>query len=187
MQTSQLWGRNGEAWSRDSRLPDFSFAGYRRGEEPYRIPAESISVKSFGAKGDGHTDDTNAFRQAIAAGKGKVIKLPAGRCVERHARNRCFQPGAAGGLGRDSARVHEAARNDTPQADKHRWRQAYQWLVLGGGLITIGGGESSVRGPEVVVAGAAKRGDMTLQLDSSTFKVGTRSFSHFTMTKTNRW
>ncbi len=46
-QTSQLWGKSGEKWSSESRLPDFSFEGYRRGEEPYRIPAERISVASF--------------------------------------------------------------------------------------------------------------------------------------------
>src|SRR5690606_13038896 len=31
---SLLWGRTGERWSPTSRLPDFSYAGYRRGEAP---------------------------------------------------------------------------------------------------------------------------------------------------------
>ena len=78
---SQLWGTAGEQWTPASRLPDFSFAGYRRGEEPFRIPAESISVADFGAKGDGHTDDTAAFKNALQAGAGKVIRVPAGRFV----------------------------------------------------------------------------------------------------------
>src|SRR5688572_17926686 len=31
---SKLWGKNDDTWSPVSRLPDFSFAGYRRGEHP---------------------------------------------------------------------------------------------------------------------------------------------------------
>ena len=33
-QHSLLWGRDGERWQPDSRLPDFSYAGYYRGEKP---------------------------------------------------------------------------------------------------------------------------------------------------------
>ncbi|MGZ8920969.1 MAG: hypothetical protein ACXW3L_08290, partial [Limisphaerales bacterium] len=31
---SELWGAAGEKWDARSRLPDFSFAGYHRGEKP---------------------------------------------------------------------------------------------------------------------------------------------------------
>ena len=55
-ETSELWGAAGEKWTPESRLPDFSFAGYRRGEEPFRIPKAQVSVATFGAKGDGKTD-----------------------------------------------------------------------------------------------------------------------------------
>jgi hypothetical protein len=80
-EVSQLWGEAGEKWTPQSRLPDFSFAGYRRGEEPFRIPAGTISVTDFGAKGDGRTDDTAAFKAAIASGSGKVIRIPPGQFV----------------------------------------------------------------------------------------------------------
>ena len=31
---SELWGKSGEKWSPQSRLPDFSLAGYHFGERP---------------------------------------------------------------------------------------------------------------------------------------------------------
>lgn len=78
-QTSALWGRDGEAWSPQSRLPDFSYAGYHRGETPLPTRSAAVDVKSFGAVGDGVADDTAAFQKAIEAAKGKVIRVPAGR------------------------------------------------------------------------------------------------------------
>ena len=77
--TSDLWGTNGERWSADSRLPDFSFAGYHCGEAPLPNVAPGISVKNFGAKGDGVTDATQAFLDALAAGKSGAIEIPPGR------------------------------------------------------------------------------------------------------------
>ena len=39
-ETSDLWGANGEHWTPQSRLPDFSFAGYHCGEAPIpNVPA----------------------------------------------------------------------------------------------------------------------------------------------------
>src|SRR6478736_5941168 len=80
-QTSDLWGTAGEKWTPESRLPDFSQAGYRRGEETYRIPTNTVSVKDLGAKGDGKTDDTEAFKKAIASGPDKLVLIPKGRFV----------------------------------------------------------------------------------------------------------
>src|SRR3989304_4474548 len=57
-QTSQLWGQQGELWSPQSRLPDFSFAGYHMGEDPVPNVPVRANVKNFGAKGDGVADDT---------------------------------------------------------------------------------------------------------------------------------
>lgn len=78
---SALWGRDGENWSATSRLPDFSFAGYRRGEAPIPSPAVTHNIRDFGAKGDGTTDDTAAFRRAVAEVPAGVILIPAGRYV----------------------------------------------------------------------------------------------------------
>jgi hypothetical protein len=79
---SKLWGERGERWEPDGRLPDFSHAGYRRGEAPLPT-AEDVpvvaSVRDFGATGDGTTDDTAAFKQAIERTERGAIEVPPGR------------------------------------------------------------------------------------------------------------
>jgi hypothetical protein len=79
VQHSQLWGEHGEQWTPQSRLPDFSFAGYQRGEQPLPDVPSGVSVKEFGAKGDGTTDDTKAFQDALAHVRRGTIEVPAGR------------------------------------------------------------------------------------------------------------
>ncbi|MGI6457360.1 MAG: glycosyl hydrolase family 28-related protein [bacterium] len=76
---SQLWGKNGELWSADSRLPDFSHAGYHRGEKPVPEIAVTANVRDFGAVGDGEHDDTQAFLDAIRQTSQGAILVPAGR------------------------------------------------------------------------------------------------------------
>ena len=78
---SQLWGTAGEAWSPASRLPDFSYAGYHFGEVPLPVYPVTANVKDFGAQGDGQTDDTEAFKQAIAQTEQGAILIPAGHYV----------------------------------------------------------------------------------------------------------
>jgi len=76
---SALWGERGEKWNPRSRLPDFSFAGYHRGDQALPNVPPGVSVKDFGAKGDGVTDDTQAFLAAIAKVERGAIEVPAGR------------------------------------------------------------------------------------------------------------
>ncbi len=55
-------------------------AGYMAGEAdiPDREPTHNI--KSYGAKGDGKSDDSNAFLRAIAdMDNGDVLRIPAGK------------------------------------------------------------------------------------------------------------
>lgn len=80
-ENSKLWGQQGELWKPDGPLPDFSFAGYQRGEKPIPNRTADVSVSDFGAKGDGTTDDTKAFQDAIEQSGGKVIAIPEGRYV----------------------------------------------------------------------------------------------------------
>jgi len=76
---SELWGEKGERWDSLGRLPDFSYAGYHTGEKPIPDVPVRANVKKFGAKGDSETDDTQAFKQAIAATESGAIFVPEGR------------------------------------------------------------------------------------------------------------
>lgn len=176
-EVSQLWGNAGEKWSPASRLPDFSFAGYRRGEEAFRVPDASISVTSFGAVGDGRTDCTAAFKQAIAAGQGKVVLIPAGRFVlsdvlEIHASNLVLR-----GAGPDKTvllfqKSLETLRPRPVKNDGGTPTSDWSW---GGGLIMVG---ERRRWPAASasltarVTEPADRGANRLILDRPVFKVG---------------
>ncbi len=76
---SGLWGRQGEAWTPQGRLPDYSWAGYRLGARPLPDAAVRSSVRDFGAKGDGQADDTAAFRRALEQAPEGALLVPAGR------------------------------------------------------------------------------------------------------------
>lgn len=83
-QTSALWGHTGESWDPLGRLPDFSYAGYGAGERAIPSPPIVTDVTDFGAKGDGFTDDVQAFRNAIAYAAsqgGGAIRIPQGTFV----------------------------------------------------------------------------------------------------------
>jgi ribosomal protein L21E len=168
-----LWGANGVKWSPTSRLPDFSFAGYRRGEEPFRIPKDSISVTSFGARGDGQTDDTAAFKQAIEVGAGKVITIPPGRFVlsdvlEIRRSNLVLRGAGSARTVLLFTKALEELRPRPAKTDGNQPTSAWSW---GGGLIMIGGKEAA---PErtVRVRVPALRGASRLALEEPLFKAG---------------
>lgn len=78
-QTSALWGAHGELWAPESRLPDFSHAGYHEGEAPLPEPPVAANVLDFGAKADGVSDDSSAIQAAIDATSAGAVLLPKGR------------------------------------------------------------------------------------------------------------
>ncbi|NOX57020.1 MAG: hypothetical protein GXP27_21790, partial [Planctomycetes bacterium] len=170
---SLLWGASGERWTPQSRLPDFSMAGYRRGEEPFRVPASQISVKSFGAKGDGKTDDTAAFRKAIQAGAGQVIFVPPGRYVLNGlltlAQSNTVLRGAGSSRTVLLFKTPGTALDARPaHTDGGRPTSNWSWA---GGLISIGGPKrrSDVA---VRVAAEASRGDRDLELAKCPYRRG---------------
>ena len=77
---STLWGANGEMWDPHGWLPDFSYAGYHAGEKAIPNINTVANVKTdYGAIGDGINDDTQAFKNAIAATNNGALFIPRGR------------------------------------------------------------------------------------------------------------
>jgi hypothetical protein len=161
-QNSQLWGHSGEKWTPVSRLPDFSFAGYDRGESALPQRIAETDVKSFAAVGDGIADDTDAFHQAIEASKGKVLVIPPGRYkitdfLSLRASGSVLRGAGAG----KSVLVFPVPLNDI----KPNWGATttgqrtsnYSWS---GGFVHVSG--STSRHPLAQVTSPAKRGDQTL-------------------------
>lgn len=171
--TSELWGTAGEKWTPGSRLPDFSQAGYRRGEEPYRIPADKISVKDFGATGDGKTDDTGAFKRAIAAGPDKLVLIPKGRYVLTDILEIQQPRLVLRGAGPEQTvllfiRPLQTIKPTTAETGDGKTTTAYSWS---GGLISVAG-QPPNKGKPAPVTAAAKRGEAKLTLAAHSFKAG---------------
>ncbi len=76
---SELWGRAGEVWLPGGRLPDFSYAGYRSGEQAIPDYPVTANVRDFGARGDDEVDDTAAFQAGLESAKPGAVFVPAGR------------------------------------------------------------------------------------------------------------
>jgi len=170
---SALWGRAGEQWSPESRLPDFSFAGYRRGEEPFRVPASQVAVTAFGAKGDERADDTAAFQRAIAEGEGKLIVIPPGRFILSDALEIRGSRRVLRGAGSERTTLVftkplEELRPRPAKTDGNQPTTQWSW---GGGLIIVGQRRKDPAFAVSVVA-EARRGALQLSLAQPRFKPG---------------
>lgn len=172
-ETSLLWGAQGENWSPESRLPDFSFAGYHRGEAALPSPAVTHNVRDFGATGDGTTDDSDAFLRAIAAMDSGVLLIPEGRYVI----TKILLIDKPGIVLRGEGPEKTTLYFPTPLNDiQPNWGATtggrrtsnYSWS---GGFIAIRGSYQSDRLAEIV--GDTKRGGYAFQVnDATALKVG---------------
>jgi hypothetical protein len=172
---SALWGERGETWNPQSRLPDFSFAGYHCGEKALPNPPRGVSVKDFGAKGDGVTDDTQAFLDALAGVRSGAIEVPPGR----YRITRILEINGANILLRGAGPDKTTLFFPTPLNDiKPNWGATttgqrtsnYSWS---GGFLTIRGSFGSRTLANIVAD--AKRGDTSVRVSSSDrFRAGQR-------------
>lgn len=167
-QHSALWGERGEKWNPQSRLPDFSFVGYRNGEKPLPNLPRGVSVKDFGAKGDGAADDSQAFLDALEKVRSGAIEVPAGRyritrLLEINRPNVVLR-----GAGPDKSILFFP----TPLNDiKPNWGATttgqrtsnYSWS---GGFVTVRGSLGSKQLADI--SAEAKRGDRTVVVSSTT-------------------
>ncbi|MCI0535967.1 MAG: glycoside hydrolase family 55 protein [Verrucomicrobiales bacterium] len=175
VQHSALRGEDGQNWTPQSRLPDFSFAGYHSGEKELPNVPPGVSVKDFGAKGDGVIDDSQAFLDALAQVRSGAIEVPAGRyrITRILAINR---PNVVlRGAGSDKTILFFP----TPLNDiKPNWGATttgqrtsnYSWS---GGFVTLRGSFGSR--PLADIVGEAKRGDSSILVSSTKqLRVGQR-------------
>jgi Pectate lyase superfamily protein len=172
---SQLWGTNGELWSAGSRLPDFSYAGYHCGEKPLPNVATGVSVKKFGAKGDGVADDTQAFLDALASVKSGAIEIPPGRYVIKNILEIKKSGVVLRGAGADKTILYFPIPLQTIKPDwsatttgmktsEYSWAGGFVWFKgsLGGRVLAN-------------IASEAKRGENVLQLPTTdNLRVGQR-------------
>lgn len=170
-ENSALWGRDGEANSPTGRLPDVSYAGYACGDKPLPIIAAVANVRDFGAKGDGTTDDSEAFLTAIDKTAQGAILVPPGRyritqILEIH------KPGIVlrGAGSQASVLVCPVPLNDI----KPNWGATtsgqrtsnYSWS---GGIVSFKGSNPAKRIGKVTAA--AMRGSHELRVDGATADV----------------
>ncbi|HSI34180.1 MAG TPA: glycosyl hydrolase family 28-related protein, partial [Tepidisphaeraceae bacterium] len=148
------------------RLPDFSFAGYRRGEAPIPSPAVTANVRDFGAKGDGTTDDTAAFRAAIDKTDAGAILIPAGRYLLTDVIDVRKPNLVLRGAGPDKTTLYfpkelEDVRPNPGQTTSGRPTSNYSWS---GGFVWVRGDYGSK--DLAAVAAPAKRGQRTLAVSN---------------------
>lgn len=167
-QVSELWGTDGDRWTPQSRLPDFSFAGYHSGYDPLPDVPVRANVKDFGAKGDGVSDDTEAFLRALASVRDGAVFVPAGRYMITQVLKITRSNLALKGAGRDQTILY------FPKPLAEMLGRAPEWAGLAGsGIWSWGGGVLWLEGREAAVrltgvTAPARRGDTTLAVASTT-------------------
>ncbi len=166
-QHSALWGERGENWNSESRLPDFSFAGYHCGEKALPNVPPGVSVKNFGAKGDGVTDDSQAFLDALEKVRSGAIEVPPGRYRITRILEITRPNVVLRGAGPDKSILFlPIPLNDI----KPNWGATttgqrtsnYSWS---GGFITVRGSLGSKKLGDII--GTPKRGDRVLEVSSA--------------------
>lgn len=172
---SELWGERGEKYQPAGVLPDFSFAGYERGEKAIPERPAEVSVKSFGAVGDGKKDDTEALQRALQEAAGKVIGLPAGRYVISDVLEIDTSGTVLKGAGTDKTTLVftkglQTLRPTKAETGSGKATTAWSWS---GGLVWFKG-KNPVGGVLTAVAApGAKRGETAVPVaDASKLSVG---------------
>lgn len=162
---SSLWGSTGELWSPGSRLSDFSHAGYFSGVRDLPRYPVLTSVRDHGAKGDGITDDTAAFREALGSVRERgAVLVPAGRYLISDVVEIKRSGVVLRGEGPDTSVLvlPKPLSEIHPRANVDAVKSAYSFS---GGFLSMRGSDEGARLGEVTEP--AKRGDSVLVLVST--------------------
>jgi len=159
-QYSKIWGKDGELWDK-KRIPDFTEAGYKKGREAIPYFKAGISVTSFGAKGDGITDNTAAFRKAIiACRENTALIIPEGTFLLSDTIHISRSGIAIRGAGKEKTTLYfskgiEELYPDYNVASKNqtRWSWSGALLLFEGDVSGIGIENLSIRFPDSLYAG----------------------------------
>lgn len=176
---TQIYGVKGEKWAGQSGpLPDFSFAGYQRGDKPLPERKPDASVKDYGAVGDGVADDTKAIQKALDQNRGKVVFFPEGRYLLSDVITIPASGTVLQGAGPDktiftvSRSLQSIERKPVEYPDTGGTAYAYT-----GGFFKVQGNAFYRGGAAHPVAVMARRGDNRLSLSvNHPFKVGDEVF-----------
>lgn len=160
---SILWGVNGEKWDPRGRLPDFSYVGYKNGEEPYHYIDHVVDVTDFGAKPNDQHSDVNAIVNAIESLDSGIVYFPPGYYVI----DQIIQI-------RKNNIVLRGAGNDSIAGTRFYFPKSQQDLSNegkpSGFMISFGG---TLAGPQFKIIEEAKMGDRSMTVeDASRFSVG---------------
>lgn len=172
---SELWGKNGEKWTPQSRLPDFSYVGYHFGEDPIPVVEAASNVRDFGAVGDGEHDDTSAFIRAIAETEAGAIEIPPGRYLISDIIWIEKPDIVLRGSGPDQtvlviSKTLEDVRPNMGKTTSGRPTSNYSWS---GGFIWVKGSYGS--GVRTRITSETRRGDRSLTVDKTDdIRVGDR-------------
>ena len=131
------------AWAKDparnTNIPDVSWAGYHRGDDPLPTPAIVISVAACGAVPDDGKNDSPAFAEAIAtaaAAGGGAVDVPAGTWELDDILRLSADGVVLRGAGRDKTKLlFRKSLKDRLNAPPLRGQTQWSWS---GGLVWMG-------------------------------------------------
>jgi len=164
---SSMWGINGEKWTANGRLPDFSYSGYHAGEAS--IPKRAVRwnlKRDFHAVGDGHADDTEALTNALKTIHDDVLFIPEGSYVISKRIDITKGNIVIRGAGQGHTILYFPNSLQDLFGNTARGTEQSQWSFRPGLINITGQDPINDQTRLATVTAEARRGDKTLQLSS---------------------
>ncbi|MDF7822772.1 glycosyl hydrolase family 28-related protein [Pontiellaceae bacterium B12227] len=163
---SKLWGRRGELWKSDSRLPFFGYAGYHCGDKPIPDVKAVCSVLDYGAKANDDIGDSDAIQAAIDKMDSGAVLIPAGRFIlDKPITIKKSNVVLRGAGPRKTILYVPCSLQELNPLESNADGGTKLAYSFGGAFLSIEGTRPKERG--VAVVEPARRGDTRLQLKST--------------------